>query len=728
MKRGRIPAAHLDENRIHTLHDHLFQTAKMAKNFAQPFRLDEWAYLAALWHDLGKYSEKFQKKIYEDPTIQVDHSTAGAQYAFHYFEKRESPFIGLVLAWLIAGHHAGLADYSRAESGRSSLQERLKKRVESYDKAPKKILEFPSDLPQVPISDGPLWLRMLFSALVDADFLDTERFFDERRTKLRSGYPDIETLLERFSTHMQKLLAEAPDTPVNRERRKIYETCVAKADAKPGIYTLCVPTGGGKTLSSMAFALHHAKIHGKQRIIYVIPYTSIIEQNAAVYKKIFGDAVIEHHSQFDTDDTDERYSRSKLAAENWDAPIIVTTTVQFFESLFANRPSRCRKLHNIVQSVVVIDEVQTLPPHLLDPILRKIETLEKEYGVTFVLSTATQPDFHGFDLPEFSLKGLPIDGEIVDDPVALARRFRRTEIKWHHETPISIGTLAQELASQPESLLCVVNTRDRARDLYEAMENDGENAKLHHLSANMCGKHRFGVIEKIKKELAEGERVKVVSTNLIEAGVDLDFPRLYRELAGLESIAQAAGRCNREGRLPRPGLASVFTLDLPTPRYLSAPINALHAILPDLDDPLTPEAFRRYFAALYREYGERLDGKKIVELESRTMKWPFAKIAERFRMIEDGYTQSVVIPLDETAEKAIALLQLPDAPYRRALRRLQRYSVNLPKTTVVKLLESEDLKEIVEGVIVLENMTLYRKDIGFDERRAGMLDAESAIF
>ena len=723
-----IPVAHTDEKgRFQPLVEHLNQTAILAKDFASPFGSAEWACLAGLWHDLGKYSEKFQKKLLEDSSIRVDHSTAGAQYAMSLFETR-APYAGLVLAWLIAGHHAGLADYSRADGGRASLQERLQKKVEPCNDIPKKILEAPTDLPRPPISDGTLWLRMLFSALVDADYLDSERFFDARRRELRGGYPGIETLLERFSAHMQKLLAEAPDTPVNRERKKIYETCVAKADAKPGIYTLCVPTGGGKTLSSMAFALHHAEIHGKQRIIYVIPYTSIIEQNAAVYKEIFGDAVIEHHSQFDTDDTDERYSRAKLAAENWDAPIVVTTTVQFFESLFANRPSRCRKLHNIVQSVVVIDEVQTLPPHLLDPILRKIETLEKEYGVTFVLSTATQPDFQGFDLPEFSLKGLPVDGEIVDDPVALARRFRRIEIRWRHDEPMSIGTLARELADQPESLLCVVNTRDRARDLYEAMENDGENTKLYHLSANMCGKHRFGVIEKIKRELAKGERLKVVSTNLIEAGVDLDFPRLYRELAGLESIAQAAGRCNREGRLPRPGLVSVFTLDLPAPRYLNAPINALRAIFPDLDDPLAPEAFRRYFAALYKEYGERLDGKKIAELESRMMKWPFAKIAERFRMIEDGYTQSIVIPLDETARKAIALLQLPDAPYRTALRRLQRYSVNLPKTAVAKLLESGDLKEIVEGVVILENTALYRDDIGFDERRAGVLDAESTIF
>ena len=631
---------------------------------------------------------------------------------------------------MIAGHHTGLGDYDTSETGRAALKERLKKRIEPFNDAPAEITEVRVELSPPTITDTALWVRMLFSSLVDADYLDTEAFFDARQSNLRGKYPSVGALTETFDVFMKGFLQNAPDTPLNRIRRSIYERSIEQAKQPPGIYTQYVPTGGGKTLSSMGFALHHAKNHGKRRIIYVIPYTSIIEQNAEVYRKIFGDAVIEHHSQFSIDDDDENYRAQKLATENWDAPIIVTTTVQFFESLFANRPSRCRKLHNIAQSVVVIDEVQTLPPEFLDPILKKIEALRRDYGVTFLLSTATQPDFQGFNLPEYSFAGLNIDGELMEDPDLLAKVLKRTEIVWTHESKRSIEEMVGLLSEIESSLLCVVNTRDRAKELYEALaKRSMGDERIYHLSANMCGTHRLALIEEIKSELQRGIRIKVVSTNLIEAGVDLDFPKVFRELAGLESIAQSAGRCNREGLLDRPGIVEVFAFDKEIPLYLRPAINALLEVYPDYcDDPMAPAAFQAYFKALYRQYSQNLDQKGILEKEEkRVLQWPFAAIAKAFKMIDDGYTQSVIVPFDDESRKNIELLSIQEELHRSLLRRLQRYAINLPKRSVAKLLGTGDIEEVIDGVFVLRNETLYREDIGFDERRAGLLDISSIV-
>ena len=720
--------AHIDESgRRHLLSEHLQKCAVKAKTLADAFGAGEWAYQAALWHDLGKYSRAFQEKLLHDPEKRVDHSTAGAQYVVDSLSKGE----GLILAWLIAGHHTGLTDWSSADAGQASLEARLKKTIEPWREyaesdilTPEIKLQPPSRRPV----DHALWIRMLFSSLVDADFLDTEAFFDHSRADLRGEYPEIPKLLELFEKYMKALQEKVPDTSLNRLRKEILDRCIEKAEEPGGIYTLTVPTGGGKTLSSMAYALHHTAQHNKRRIIYVIPYTSIIEQNADVYRKIFGDAVIEHHSQFALDDEERpELARAKLAAENWDAPIIVTTSVQFFESLFAAKPSRCRKLHNIADSVVIIDEVQTLPIPYLQAIVDKINALQKDYDTTFLLCSATQPAFESFHLPESAFYGIESAKEIVPDPEALARKLRRTEITWDLEAPKSYEMLAQEVMEKKQSALIVVNTRDRARKLFETLQD--LRAPCLHLSANMCGVHRSKVIEQIRQKLRPNEPLIVVSTNLIEAGVDLDFPLLWREIAGLDSIAQAAGRCNREGRLPRLGTVTVFTfLDEPHPRYLRNAIDVLIEIFPEIqDDPLSPEAFKRYFSALFKKAGDRLDQKEVAAYEiNYPGRWRFATVAERFRMIDDGYSQSVIVPYDTKAEELIAKLDI-DNISRSVLRKLQRYSINLPKKIVQRLLESREIQEKLPGVLVLGNENLYTESIGFDESRIGVFDAQELI-
>ncbi|WP_312915824.1 CRISPR-associated helicase/endonuclease Cas3 [Candidatus Competibacter phosphatis] len=400
-----------------------------------------------------------------------------------------------------------------------------------------------------------LWIRLLFSCLVDADFLDTEQFMSPEKAGLRGQYPALAELEPRFEAYMTALTARADDTPVNQMRALVLDRCRNAAEQMPGLFSLTVPTGGGKTLASLAFALHHARRHGKRRILYVIPYTSIIEQTADVFRGVFGeDAVLEHHSNFDSE---RETPRSRLACENWDTSLIVTTNVQFFESLFAARPSRTRKLHNILDSVVILDEAQLLPPEFLTPILSTIRELSGHYGVSFVLCTATQPALasqRGFD---WRFDGLDDVREIMGDATAvqeLHTSLRRVEVSLPADlhAPTSWEALAAELATHPR-VLCIVDRRDDARLLHGLLPTGAV-----HLSGLMCGQHRADVIAMIKERLVADEPLRVISTQLVEAGVDLDFPVVYRALAGLDSIAQAAGRCNREGRLFNLGRVVVF--------------------------------------------------------------------------------------------------------------------------------------------------------------------------
>ncbi len=718
---SRKYAAHINENgRIHVLEEHLAHVAGKAGAFAARFGA-EWAELAGRWHDLGKYSAAFQKMIYEANGMEAhveaegasgprNHSTAGAIHAVERFGPA-----GRILAYLIAGHHAGLPDWDKSDAPGASLRERLVERGLLEDalkeEIPKAILA--GDLAAFPEMDftAPqcfaLWLRMLFSALVDADFLDTEAFYDAGKAQARSGWLPLEVLKAKFDSHMRDLAGKAEATPVNRLRAQVLADCRKAGALAPGFFSLTVPTGGGKTLSSMAFALEHALRHGKRRIIHVIPYTSIIEQTAEVFRGIFGDQVVEHHSSLDPA---RENHRSRLAAENWDAPIIVTTSVQFFESLFAARTSRCRKLHNIADSVVVIDEAQLLPPSFLQPVLNAMKRLVDHYGVSFVLSTATQPALNSrrdaFGRTKFD--GLDDVREIISNPDGLYRGLARVRVEMPDDPHSSVtwDALALELA-QHESVLAIVDSRKDARDLFRLMPEG-----TMHLSALMCGEHRSQVIAEIKRRLKDGVPTRVVSTQLVEAGVDLDFPVVYRALAGLDSIAQAAGRCNREGRLPEKGRVVVFVPPKPPYGLMRHAQQKTVSMLEDVrDDPLDRHHFPRFFGLFYDE--QELDKHgldRLLQVERDCSGVQFRTAAMRMRMIEDD-GRAIFVRFDEKSEALLERLRHA-GPNRDLMRALQRYAVNVRERAFEKLLERGDIEPVWSEMHALVSPALYDRNLG----------------
>lgn len=715
--KDRFIAHVAEDGRVHGLEEHLRNTARMAGKFAAEFGCQEWGRLAGLWHDLGKYSDEFQSYIrsVNSPDAHVnqkggDHSTAGALHAMQQLGP-----LGTICTYPIAGHHAGLPDWQ--DGGLGSLAHRLQ-HVERLEKAlsaqiPDEILNqtLPAERPKAAGTElsRSFWLRMLFSCVVDADFLDTEAFFDPAKGQQRGGYSPLKELLDPFNEYMALKSLQAADTPVNRIRADILNQCIAKAQSPPGLFTLTVPTGGGKTLSSMAFALHHAAVHCKRRIIHVIPYTSIIEQTADQFRKIFANAVVEHHSNLDVEDENRDNARSRLSCENWDAPVIVTTSVQFFESLFAGRTSRCRKLHNLTNSVVVLDEAQLLPPDFLKPILEVLTELKLNYGVSIVFSTATQPALGPHRTVDFDFKGLCGMTEIVNDPASLFDRLKRTEVS-------VMGSLSEAQSwdaltarlQQHDSVLCIVNRRDDARALWELMPKG-----TFHLSALMCGAHRTQQIGRIKESLQAGTSTRVISTQLVEAGVDLDFPVVYRAVAGLDSIAQAAGRCNREGLQER-GAVYVFTppSKVPAGHLRQAAEIGMRLLDTTGDKALIPEGFNAFFREFYWMRGDRLDRENILDLlrNDAQLHFSFREAARRFKLIDEAAQAPVIVRYEN--DELLGLLER-QCPERWLLRKLQRYVVNLPRRLHSQLLASGAIREAHPGLYLQTHGALYDQDLGF---------------
>lgn len=722
------PIAHTSEDGRHQLLiDHLQSTATTASEFASVFGSAQWGYLAGLWHDLGKYSDDFQRMI-RGSRCRVDHSTAGGILAEENLGR-----LGRILAYAISGHHAGLPDWQSEASGTAGLAQRLNKMellssvLVANIPAHVKAMVMPSDKPK-PGTDPALWVRMLFSCLVDADFLDTELFMDPQKATHGLTYPCPSDLLPLFTQFMDAKASSVEDTTVNRLRAQILDRCNSMACHQPGIFTLTVPTGGGKTLSSLGFALHHAVVHNKRRIIYVIPYTSIIEQTSDQFRQIFGRSVVEHHSNVNAEGDLEESLKQRLASENWDAPVIVTTSVQFFESLFASRTSRCRKLHNIVNSVVILDEAQLLPPEYLTPILMVLKELERNYGVTLVLCTATQPAFGPHKTLDFDFPGLPHTVEIMQDTKGLHDAFKRVEVKMPEDLncPMAWEELAGELR-QHQSVLCIVNRRDDCRQLYRLMPSD-----TMHLSALMCGAHRSEVIAEIRKRLRAGTPIRVVSTQLVEAGVDLDFPVVYRALAGLDSVAQAAGRCNREGRLQEQGQVHVFVPpSKPPPGHLRQSAEIGRRILSEAtDDVLSPERFERFFRELYWLKGQAgLDTKGIVQDLTNHADGAilpnFRTAATKFHIIDDS-SQAPVLVRYGKGEELIEILK-KTGPDRWLMRRLQRYVVNLPLKVHSTLVVAGSIRELYPGIFVQEQLALYDSVLGFCADKSGLYEPDELV-
>ncbi len=724
---------------IHDLNDHLRDVAKIAKKAAENFSGEDWVEVAALIHDMGKGSEAFQNKIklqsgydpeahIKDGEGRAPHSTHGAAWAY----KEWGPQIGKVLAYLIAGHHGGLPDWMHTIGTGGSLEFRLK--PDEIAKLPALSDEFitevtdnlkmPEAVPEF-ISEGEyahfhFWIRILYSCLVDADFLDTERFMDPGKFDNRGKYSSIKALKKLFDTHMDSLTEEAPGTPVNRIRAAILSQCRKQADEEPGLFSLTVPTGGGKTLSSMAFALKHAVRHNKNRIIMVIPYTSIIEQTSKIYKKIFHDEnVIEHHSSLDPD---KETLQSRLATENWDAPIIVTTSVQFFESLFAAKSSACRKLHNIVNSVVIIDEVQMLPTDYLKPVLYSIKGLTSYFKASMVLCTATQPAitskiFQKENGEYYAILEKEKCREIMTSPTPeeLTNQLQRVEVEQLGRFP-QWSSLAEELEKY-DQVLCIVNTRKDCSELYEQMPKN-----TIHLSANMCGLHRSDCIERIKRKLDAKKPVRVVSTQLVEAGVDFDFPVVFRAMAGFDSIAQAAGRCNREGKLKDnegyPINGKVFVFEPPKP----APVGMLRkgeqagktilSVDTEGCKKLNPQTFTKYFKLYFSSLNsfDKQDMEALLVKDASDFNFQFRTAAQKFNLIDDQRQVSVVVWYEkEKIQKIIEVLRYK-GPSRNLMRRLQRHTVSIPENAFNEVRESF---EVVQGIWCQNADTLYDSVLGF---------------
>jgi len=699
--------------RWHSLEDHLKKVAELAQSFAEAFEAGEWGYVAGLWHDLGKYSEEFQKRLrssqdsdahIETKVGRPDHSSAGAKHAFNLFQDKGK---GKLLAYAIAGHHAGLPDGKSNEN--SCLTTRLKKNLDCST-CPPSILHqaAPGSIPFLLDNKRfcfqlSFFIRMIYSCLVDADFFDTEAFMDPEKSSWRSGYPSLEVLNERLTSALTQLTAHAPETSLNKRRAEILTHCLKAAEWPPGLFSLTVPTGGGKTLSSLAFALKHALKHGLRRVIYVIPYTSIIEQNAAVFRNILGeDAVLEHHSNYEPKEEDHR---SRLASENWDTPLVVTTNVQFFESLFSSRSSDCRKIHRIAGSVVILDEAQMLPVPLLKPSLEALRELSSAtYRTTIVLCTATQP---ALSTTESFRDGLDGVREIIPDPVQLYQAFKRVDVQ---QLPVLSDDELAERIKGYDQVLCVVNTRKHARLIYERLRESGE---CYHLSGLMCPAHRTQALSRIRQALSGDEPCRVISTQLVEAGVDIDFPLVFRSVAGVDSLAQAAGRCNREGRLPQ-GQVFIFLPERGLPAgYLRQTAETAQSVLRHHQDPLSLEAVCEYFKTLYWLKEEKLDEYGILADLSegaRSGDFPFRVIDRKYEIIKDGM-EPIIIPWNKEAEAIIQGLRYSDYP-GAFVRKAQRFTVQVPPTMLYALEAAGSIERLHDQYSVLINRDLYRNDVG----------------
>nr|WP_211163366.1 CRISPR-associated helicase Cas3' [Azoarcus taiwanensis] len=723
-----------DQSDWQSLSEHLTNVGALSANHARVFGGQDLAQVAGLLHDLGKYTDDFQRRIAGD-AIRVDHATRGAMVAVERFGP-----IGMLLAYGIAGHHAGLANGSEGNE-RTALCDRLKglglpplKDDWRRDIVLPEQANPPKLVPQKDLGmfQFAFFARMLFSCLVDADYLDTEAFYDQialpgqpndRSASRALEAPSLQALRERLDTHLSGFAA---DSDVNRVRADILAHTRQAAQHAPGLFSLTVPTGGGKTLASLAFALDHAIKHGLRRVIFVIPFTSIVEQNAAVFRSALGDlgeaAVLEHHSAFvaaplPRSDAERYQAREKLrlAMENWDAPIIVTTAVQFFESLFAARPSQCRKLHNIAGSVVILDEAQTLPLKLLRPAVAAIDELARNYRSSIVLCTATQP---ALNAPDFR-GGLENVRELAPNPPELFRKLERVRVR-------HVGTLDDDaLAAQLRDLdrvLCIVNNRRHARALYQAL---ADQPGARHLTTLMCAKHRSEVLAEVRVRLKAGEPCRLVSTSLIEAGVDISLPTVYRAEAGLDSVAQAAGRCNRNGEraaaLSEVRVFATANSDWAPPPELRQFAQAAQEVMrqPQFrDDPLSPPAIEAYFRLLYWQKGDKeLDAANLLGLcaESRIDSLPLETLAAKFRMI-DTVQMPVIVPFDDDAREHLKSLRHVDKSGGLA-RKLQPYLVQLPRNGFDALRKAGAIQPVApekwgEQFMELVNMDIYSREFG----------------
>ncbi|MBI4848245.1 MAG: CRISPR-associated helicase Cas3' [Nitrospirae bacterium] len=605
--------AHSENSRKekHSLLKHLRQTAKFAESFARKVDYKEIFKIAGLLHDFGKYQPDFQNYLENGGKRgSVPHAAWGAGYA------RLHRIIEASIA--IDGHHKGLPDNSAWKSDTEPFK---RGEVSGFENITRNFLDDagvneadiknPDSLSFTGKSQREIFIRYLFSALTDSDWLSTEEHFDQGKFDMRVGAVlSTDTMISKLE---EEFLKKSIDGEINQLRNDARNQAIQKADMPCGFYSLALPTGMGKTLTSMAWALRHAKKNELKRVIIVLPYINIIDQTAQILKSIFGEEwVLEHHSGYNEDDHNGRdvkegsspiEERKRLACENWDYPVIITTTVQFFESLFSNRPSQCRKVHNIAESVVIFDEVQAIPKEVILPTLQMLKDVQVVMKTSFLFCTATQPAFEKRE--EFD--GISEICPLIDDPAVLYDKTQRVDYTLLNDLiPIDYNDLLKAVVQTGNSSLVIFNTKKAALEFYNCTRGLGNWEKKYHLSTAMCPSHRKGVIKNVRDDLEAKKKMLVVSTQLIEAGVDFDFPVVFRAMAPLEAVIQSAGRCNREGRLGElGGKVYLFKLQdsgMPNKTYAACAGHAEELIKPDLSRLHGHTIFNEYYAQVVQLY------------------------------------------------------------------------------------------------------------------------------
>lgn len=707
----------------HGLADHVRSTAELAASFAAPFGARELAWALGLWHDAGKAECSWQERLLlaerTDGPVGGDHKSLGARMLLP---------AASVYAMAVAGHHGGLEDRQQVarlapQPGDDDTLARF------YSEVPeaRRVLDAENLIP-APWRRDPLvaemGLRLVFSALVDADHLDTAAHFAGLPRAKVTAQADMAGLLRRFEERRAGLLAARPESPIDGVRSELYESVVKQAGGAPGVYRLPAPTGSGKTLTAAGFALHHAVANGQRRVIVAVPFITITEQNAAVYRRLLGaDVVLEHHSQVEFD---QRWSR--LGAENWDAPFVMTTMVQLFDSLFGRKPARSRKLHRLAGAVIVLDEVQALPLTLLVPILDALKVLTTHFGTTVLLTSATQPAFD--DLAVWRDREVV---DLVDQPATLFERLRRVSYEWWLDPRPTLAEVAERAGAEHQALV-VVNTVDQARTVHRLISGCASGAVLH-LSTRMCPAHRRQVLEQVQQLLAAGDRVVLISTQLIEAGVDLDFPVVFRALSPAEALQQAAGRANREGKQDHPGRMIVFdAADTRIPGFYSTAVGSTRAYFgPDKQDPDDVDALRAYYQHLYRSLNLE-QGARATAIQRHRKAFDFRSVADgpvsdggvgqrdralAFRMLDDD-TVPVVVSTHVDQNVVNTLLDRARADQganREVWRKLQPYTVSLPQ----RVMDDPGIQALCRPVLegLWEWAGPYDECVGIDEGEIG---------
>jgi CRISPR-associated endonuclease/helicase Cas3 len=777
------------------VYEHLQEVSAECARLAKKIGAEDAGRLIGLLHDFGKYSNAFQDYITKNTANkrrgEVDHATAGAQQVWQVFKDYNihGQLTGQILALCLASHHGGLLDCLKPD-GKPGFQKRITKDdaethlMECLEKADKEILDkllqlddkgiklfLSSFWPKLFSLIGSekesklirqfrlgLFTRFLFSCLIDADRISSADFEYPNNAQLRSNGPvHWQTAIERLENKQ----FQARNEKVDAIRRSISAQCRTRADDKQGIYTLSVPTGGGKTFSSMRFALHHAKKHQLERIIYIIPFTSIIEQNANEVRKTIeqaGDAfpwVLEHHSNLEPEKESEY---SALVSENWDAPIIFTTMVQFLEVLFGHGTRSARRLHNLANAVLIFDEIQSLPVNCVHLFCNAVQFLADHAKTTAVLCTATQPLLNKLRCPDKGQLTFSANHELVENTIAVFDQLKRVQIKnqfrsqgWSGE---EIAELALKQLAEKGNCLVIVNTKSWARKVYELCAAKTDTKNVFHLSTNLCPAHRKKILAEVRQRLHDKLPVLCISTQLIEAGVDVDFNAVIRFLAGLDSIAQAAGRCNRNGNLQQQGEVFVVNpqeeaIDQLEEIKIGREIAQRIFSEEKENDLLQPEIMTRYFKYYFYEradimsypLNEKQVGRDDTLLnllgdnqfnnkrqDTPLLQQSFKTAGQIFKAI-DAPTQAVLVPYDDKGKKIIGELCAAYHPAEayKLLRQAQQYSVNVFPNVLRRLQAAGAIYPAHEEIeIYCLREKYYNEDFGLSEDGGGRMTLTTA--